>query len=44
VKHRAVRNLLLDLDYKTGACTQVEFDGDRFGESSQRQMTPHATR
>ncbi|MDO8434715.1 MAG: hypothetical protein Q7S58_20145 [Candidatus Binatus sp.] len=42
VKNRAVRNLLLDLDYKTGACTQVEFDGDRFGEAAARQMTPPA--
>jgi hypothetical protein len=42
VKHRAVRNLLLDLDYKTGVCTQVEFDGEQFGESAPRQMTPPA--
>ncbi len=44
VKHRAVRNLLLDLDYKTGACTQVEFDGDRFGDAAPRQMTPPVRR
>jgi hypothetical protein len=42
VKHRAVRNLLLDLDYKTGACTQVEFDGEHFGDSYSRKMTPPA--
>jgi hypothetical protein len=40
VKHRAVRNLLLDLDYKTGACTQIEFDGDALGIAAPRQLTP----
>ena len=40
VKHRAVRNLLLDLDYKTGACTQIEFDGDALGSAAPRQLTP----
>ena len=31
VKKRMVRNLLLDLDYTTGECTIVEFEGDRLG-------------
>jgi hypothetical protein len=42
IKRRAIRNLLLDLDYKTGACTQIEFVGDSFGETSPRQFTPHS--
>jgi hypothetical protein len=41
IKRRAIRNLLLDLDYKTGACTQIEFVGDSFGDASPRQFTPH---
>lgn len=40
IKRRAIRNILLDLDYKTGACTQVEFVGDSFGPSTPRQFTP----
>jgi hypothetical protein len=40
VKKRAVRNLLLDLDYKTGACTMLEFEGDALGPSRQWQFTP----
>lgn len=31
VKKRLVRNLLLDLDYVTGECTLVEFEGERLG-------------
>ena len=41
IKRRAIRNLLLDLDYKTGACTQIDFDGDAFGAAMPRQFTPH---
>lgn len=41
IKRRAIRNLLLDLDYKTGACIQVEFVGDSFGDATPRQFTPH---
>jgi hypothetical protein len=41
VKRRAVRYLLLDLDWRTGECVQVEFDGDCFGSSSERRFTPH---
>jgi hypothetical protein len=40
IKRRAVRNLLLDLDYKTGTCTQIDFDGDSFGAETARQFTP----
>jgi hypothetical protein len=40
IKRRAIRNLLLDLDYKTGVCTQIDFDGDSFGEAAPRQFTP----
>lgn len=40
IKRRAVRNLLLDLDYKTGTCTQIDFDGDAFAAETARQFTP----
>jgi hypothetical protein len=40
IKRRAIRNLLLDLDYKTGACTQIDFEGDSFGTVAPRQFTP----
>lgn len=40
VKKRAVRNLLLDLDFKSGNCLIVEFEGDRFGPTRQWQFTP----
>lgn len=40
VKKRAVRNLLLDLDYQTGNCTMVEFEGDGLGPSRPWQFTP----
>jgi hypothetical protein len=40
IKRRAIRNLLLDLDYKTGACTQIDFEGDSFGAVASRQFTP----
>ena len=39
VKLRAVRNLLLDLDYQTGRCTRVEFEGDGFGAATEHQFT-----
>ena len=42
IKRRAIRNVLLDLDYKTGACTQIDFDGDSFGAIAPRQFTPPA--
>lgn len=40
IKRRAIRNLLLDLDYKTGACTQIDFEGDSFGDAIAHQLTP----
>jgi hypothetical protein len=40
IKRRAIRNLLLDLDYKTGACTQIDFVGDCLGDAIPRQFTP----
>ena len=40
VKRRAVRYLLLDLDYRTGHCIQIEFEGDRLGFERERQLTP----
>ena len=40
VKPRAVRYLLLDLDYRTGRCIQIEFEGDRLGFERERQLTP----
>jgi hypothetical protein len=41
VKQRAVRYLLLDLDWQTGECVQVEFEGDSFGASREHRFTPH---
>ena len=39
IKRRAIRNLLLDLDYKTGVCTQIDFLGNSFGDAIARQLT-----
>jgi hypothetical protein len=44
IKRRAIRNLLLDLDYKTGTCTQIDFDGDTFGVETARQLTPPSSK
>jgi hypothetical protein len=41
VKRRAIRNMLLDLDYQTGSHIQVEFDGERLGEARERQFHHH---
>jgi hypothetical protein len=38
LKKRPIRYLLLDLDYRTGACRQVEFEGNRLGKSLARQF------
>ena len=43
IKRRAIRNLLLDLDYKTGTCTQIDFEDDTFGAETARQLTPSGT-
>ncbi|MGH7906896.1 MAG: hypothetical protein ACREP6_09730 [Candidatus Binataceae bacterium] len=40
IKRRAIRHMLLDLDYRTGRCKQVEFEGDGFGEIRERQLSP----
>jgi len=42
LKPRAVRNLLLDLDYATGQCRAIEFEGDALGISRDHQLTPGA--
>jgi hypothetical protein len=41
VKRRAIRNMLLDLDYQTGRHVQVEFEGERLGEARERQFHHH---
>jgi hypothetical protein len=38
LKRRPIRHLLLDLDYRTGACRQVEFEGDGLGAIRERQL------
>jgi hypothetical protein len=36
LKRRPIRYLLLDLDYQTGSCRQVEFEGDGLGSAGER--------
>jgi hypothetical protein len=38
LKRRPIRYLLLDLDYQTGACRQVDFEGDGLGAMRERQF------
>lgn len=38
LKRRPIRYLLLDLDYHTGACRQVDFEGDAVGAVRERQF------
>lgn len=38
VKKRPIRYLLLDLDYQTGACRQIDFDGAKLGAVTPRQF------
>ena len=38
LKRRPIRYLLLDLDYHTGACQQVDFEGDGLGAVKARQF------
>jgi hypothetical protein len=38
LKRRPIRYLLLDLDYRTGACQQVDFEGDGLGAMRERQF------
>ena len=42
VKPRAVRNLLLDLDYASGGCRAVEFEGDALGIARDYRLSPGA--
>ena len=44
LKRRAVRYLLLDLDYRSGRCVQIEFDGDSLGASREKQFSPREPR
>ena len=38
MKGRPIRYVLLDLDYHTGQCHQVDFEGDGFGAVKERQF------
>ncbi|MGA2411178.1 MAG: hypothetical protein ABSG46_12420 [Candidatus Binataceae bacterium] len=38
IKRRPIRYLLLDLDYQSGQCRQIDFDGDTFGAVTPRQF------
>jgi hypothetical protein len=38
LKRRLIRYLLLDLNYQTGACRQVDFDGEGLGAIRERQF------
>lgn len=38
LKRRPIRYLLLDLDYRTGSCRQVEFEGDGLGATHERHF------
>ncbi len=40
MKSGGIRYLLLDLDYRRGACTRYEFEGDWFGPSRPHQFRP----
>ena len=40
LKQRPIRYLLLDLDYQTGMCQQVDFEGDGLGAVRVRQFVP----
>ncbi len=42
VKQRAVRNVLLDLDYASGACNVIEFEGDGLGPAREHQIAKAA--
>lgn len=38
LKLRPIRYILLDLDYQTGKCRQVDFEGSGFGAVRERQF------
>ena len=42
IKRRAIRNLLLDLDYASGKCLAIEFEGDALGIAHDYQLTAPA--
>ena len=44
VKRRAVRYILLDLDYRSGRCVQIDFEGDALGSSREKQFSPREHR
>lgn len=44
VKKRAARNVLLDLDWSTGKCAALEFEGDRLGRAHEVQFAPRGTK
>lgn len=38
LKRRPIRYALLDLDYHSGHCTQLDFEGEGFGAATERQF------
>jgi len=38
LKRRPIRYVLLDLDYQSGKCRQVDFEGEGFGAVKERQF------
>ena len=38
MKRRPIRYVLLDLDYQSGKCRQIDFEGDDFGAVRERQF------
>ena len=42
VKKRAVRNIILDLDYRTGRCAMVDFEGEALGPMREFVFAPKA--
>jgi hypothetical protein len=40
LKRRPIRYLLLDLDYRSGKCRQVDFEGNALAGTRERQFTP----
>ena len=42
LKRRPIRYLLLDLDYRTGACRQIDFEGEGLGTIREHHfIVPH---
>ncbi|MGH8013164.1 MAG: hypothetical protein ACREQ4_11750 [Candidatus Binataceae bacterium] len=41
LKQRPIRCILLDLDYHSGMCRQIEFEGNRLGAVRERQFSEH---